>query len=503
MGKQTDKRKIVKSILICLLLLAAATGAGYLFQNEKLSDTTIVMLYMISVLLAASMTEGYLYGIIEAFLATGAFNYFFVLPYYSLNIDNPSYAVTMFSMLFTAVITSMLTSKAKVNEKEAKEREKEALLLLELTNRVTEAKSMKELAENIVKYAGSILKCRVACMVTDDDGSLYGRFLYQDENGNIVWEGVKEKEELEAVFCGAHPSEYRDGLHYRFWAVYGQEGLLGALGIPLEEAVSMGETRARMFASVKETIRLGMERLYVLRRQMRDKAMMEKERYRSTLLRSISHDLRTPLAEIMGTSEILLDMLGEEEQKRKLLADISQDAQWLYELVQNVLSLTRLQDGELIHKEPEACEEVIETAVRRIHSRSTKHKIQVQIPEECLIAPMDVRLVEQVLINMLDNAVKHTPENSEIFVSVKKQGAEAVFEVKDNGKGISYKDFPYIFQSFYTTHKEEADKKKGMGLGLAICQSIVKAHGGKISAVNREDGNGAIFRFTIPMEESA
>lgn len=501
MEKKRSIIKVIKSAVICVLMLAGATGIGYVCYSLNLLDTNIVMIYMLCVLFVTSMTEGFLYGIITAFLSMGAFNYFFIVPYYSLDVDNSSYIIALVSMLFAAVITSMITSKSQMNEKAAKERERETTLLLQLTNQVTGARSIGEIAESMVKYAGSILACDMDCMITQEDGRLGSRFLSQKQEAGQKWEELAEKEQLEQAVCGSNWPEHTDSVTHRNWPIYGQDGLLAIVRIPIKEAEQLRQSQLRMFISMQKTAGLAMERLRVREQQMRSSLLMEKERYRSTLLRSISHDLRTPLAGIMGTSGMLLDMIGEEDPKSRLVKDIGQDAQWLYGLVENVLSLTRLRDSEMVRREPEACEEVIEAAVRKVESRAMRRRLQVQVPGECLIAPMDAHLMEQVLVNLLDNAIKHTAEDGEISVSVKLQQKDAVFEVTDNGRGIPEEDLPYIFEMFYTTKGMNTDKKKGIGIGLAICEAVIKAHGGSIDAMNRKNG-GTTFRFNIPLEET-
>lgn len=495
-----SKKKPWYDMIICVLLFGIATGIGSFFQSNNYLRANIIMIYMVCVLLVASLTDGFIYGILESFLVMWAFNYFFVPPYYSLNVSNLSYIPAIIITLLMSVMTSMMTSKAKENERKAKEKERETTALLRLTNQVADARCMEEVAETVVRYAGSVMGCRMACMITDDKGRMDDKFLLQEESGELLWKETEEKEQLEKDFSGLICPEYRDGLQYRDFPIYGQKGLLGAIRIPIDEVKRMKPGQIKMFASVRETTRLAMDRLCVLKQQMQDNAVMERERYRSTILRSISHDLRTPLAGIMGTSEILLDMVSDQTEKRKLLEDISRDAQWLYELVENVLSLTKLNDGALIHKEPEACEEVVESAIRKIQGRTAERKIEVIVPQDCLVIAMDAKLIQQVLVNILDNAVKNTPEDGTISILVRKQEEEAVFEIMDNGSGIRKDDFPYIFRLFYTAH-ENKKIRKGVGLGLAICESIIKAHGGRIYAANREDGSGAIFRFTIPIGE--
>jgi len=225
------------------------------------------------------------------------------------------------------------------------------------------------------------------------------------------------------------------------------------------------------------------------------------ERYRANLLRSISHDIRTPLAAMIGTAEMLNGMTGPDDPRRGLICDIQSEADWLRSLVENILNLTRLQDGPAsLLKQPEAAEEVVGEAIRHIKQRSPDHKITVHMPEALLLAPMDAKLIRQVLINLLDNAVRHTAPEDAISVTVENTGAAARFSVLDEGPGIGESDLPNVFQTFYTTRAGHADAGPGVGLGLAICETIVKAHGGEITARNRADRTGAELVFTLPME---
>lgn len=205
----------------------------------------------------------------------------------------------------------------------------------------------------------------------------------------------------------------------------------------------------------------------------------------------------------MGTSEMLMGMTEKEDERYTLALDIYKDADWLHSMVENILNLTRLQDGKLIlDKQPEAVEEVVGVAVAAFSKREPEHEIVVRIPDEVLLVPMDARLIEQTLVNLIDNAIKHTPPNGEVEVCVQedRNKASAVFTVADRGTGIAEEDLPHIFEMFYTTRTKGADALRGVGLGLAICKSVISAHGGMITAHNRHDGPGAEFVFTLPME---
>ena len=169
--------------------------------------------------------------------------------------------------------------------------------------------------------------------------------------------------------------------------------------------------------------------------------------------------------------------------------------------MENILSLTRLEDGRLqIEKQPEAVEEIVGSALAQMERRAPDREIDAELPEELLMVPMDAKLIVQMLVNLLDNAVRHTPPGNEIKVCVEKRDGKAVFSVLDRGEGIREEDLPHLFERFYTTRGKSADAARGVGLGLSICDAIARAHGGSIRAQSRE-GGGAIFTFELPMEE--
>lgn len=232
-----------------------------------------------------------------------------------------------------------------------------------------------------------------------------------------------------------------------------------------------------------------------------ERKQVEQEQYRANLLRSISHDLRTPLMGIMGTSEMIMDMSEQQDPRRALAKDIYQDADWLHELVENILGLTRLQDGKVtVNQNIEPLEEILGTAVLHIEKSHPEYEINIQLPEEYIEIIGDGRLLSQVFINLLDNAVKHTPPKGEIKVAVRlKQENQVEILVLDPGEGIAEKDLPYIFDLFYTSAEKEADAKHGIGLGLAVSKLIVEAHNGTITAENRKDRTGAAFRVCLPV----
>lgn len=284
--------------------------------------------------------------------------------------------------------------------------------------------------------------------------------------------------------------------------IYSKDKVYGLLRLPVEVALNMNDNKKRFLLSMLKSSSFAMDSLYSRQEQIKSREEIIKERYRANLLRSISHDLRTPLSAIMGTSEILISMTEKRDDRYNLIENIYKDANWLHSLVENILSLTRLRDGNFkLNKQVEAVEEIIQSAVAYIARRAAEYDIIVNIPDEPVFVAMDARLIVQVLINLLDNAIKNSLDSKEITITVTKDSHQVLFSVADKGKGIMEDEIPMIFTLFYTSSSNQVDSQRGIGLGLSICKTIVKAHGGTITAQNRKDSKGAEFIFSLPMEE--
>lgn len=226
------------------------------------------------------------------------------------------------------------------------------------------------------------------------------------------------------------------------------------------------------------------------------------EQMRANLLRAVSHDLRTPLTSISGAASILknhLDDMDRESQK-SLLGEISDDADWLIRMVENLLSITRINaDRASVIKRPEAAEEILSEAVRKYRKRFENPKVEICLPSELLLVPMDPILIEQVVTNLLENAALHAQGATRIRLSVRELGGEAVFEVEDNGCGIAQTLLPVLFEPKAASDNDASRNSRNMGIGLSVCRTIILAHGGRMTAENRL-GGGARFRFTLPLE---
>ncbi|MEE1074371.1 MAG: DUF4118 domain-containing protein [Acutalibacteraceae bacterium] len=233
------------------------------------------------------------------------------------------------------------------------------------------------------------------------------------------------------------------------------------------------------------------------------KAESEKERMRANLLRAVSHDLRTPLTTIYGSGTTLIENNStlSEEQKLKIATGIKEDSEWLIRMVENLLSITRIDSGQVkIIRTPTVLEELIDSVMLKFKKRYPEQSVKIEIPEDMILIPMDALLIEQVIVNLLENAVQHALGMTRLTLRVFTVGNQAIFEIKDNGCGIPKKELETIFSGYYSADNNNSDNSKNAGIGLSVCATIIKAHGGSISAENIKSG-GAVFRFALDVEE--
>ena len=231
----------------------------------------------------------------------------------------------------------------------------------------------------------------------------------------------------------------------------------------------------------------------------------EKEHMRANLLRAVSHDLRTPLTTIYGSITSLIDDDGSlsEKQRSKMLVDIKNDSDWLIRMVENLLSVTKIDTaGVKIIKTPTALDELVDSVILKFRKRYPDQKVMLDIPDTLVMIPMDAILIEQVIVNILENAVQHAMGMTELRLRVFTLGKSAIFEIIDNGCGVPNEVMPKLFVGYFETRTTPADsRRRNAGIGLSVCATIIKAHGGDIKAENSKEG-GAIFRFTLDTEEN-
>ena len=495
------------STLKSLAILLLATALSFLLRRLHIGDQNIIMVYILSVLIISRATEGYLYGVISSVLSVLLFNFFFVEPFYTFNALQPGYSVTFLIMLFVAIITSALTIRIKAEARLAVQKERRTEVLYEINKRLLSTRGLNNIVEMTNETLVNLFGRSVVFYTQSPETGVNGTVLAAaDDYDESVLHSPDEKAVAHWVFvnqkrAGAGTDTLM-GASAFYMPLVSQGRVIAVWGISCKKA-GLDHNYRLFLRMIASQVAMALERQRLSDEQRAILVESESEKMRGTLLRAISHDLRTPLAGILGASAAILenkDALSAET-KESLIANIQDESQWLIRMVENLLSVTRLDENSSnLKKQPEAAEEVIADAVGRIRQRFPHRDITVSVPDDFLEVPMDGTLIVQVLINLVENAIKFSPEESSVQVTLQRKGENALFEVLDHGKGIPPEELPTLFSGARQRTEPSADSSRGMGIGLSICKTIVGAHGGQIEAENRPEG-GAIFRFTLPLAE--
>lgn len=449
-----------------VIVLAAALIGLYLNRAGVMKEN-ILMVLLIGVILTGAFTAGYEYGVIGAVASVLIFNYFFTVPVHTFAIMNPDDVVLMIFFLIVSFISSAMTARFRRQVAIAEENERTARRMSELSERFINVTGTEQIINLGLSYIRESTGYDAAVRLDGrrtDERSTDER---PDTAGAVMFPigGIARKTGEIIVFTKDRGLGAEQEIFIR--AVAGQMG-----------------------------IALDRERIY--EKQEKTKLQVEREHLKSSMLRSISHDFRTPLTGIIGDCDLILQRhVTRPEEQDELVRDIREQSMWLTRTMENILSMTKIESGaDFISRREEVVEDLVYEAESHVSGLREHRRFQDSMPEEVLIADVDARLIVQVLVNLLDNAVKHTKENGLIRLNVSYQDSRAYFVVEDNGPGIEPGQEEMIFGEFVSLAGRGPDQKHGMGLGLAICREAVKAHGGEIRAENRPEG-GARFVFWL------
>lgn len=495
-----------KEILTASLIMIISTMISLFIDYIGFREANVIMIFILGVIIVNMKTRGYLLGFICSIISIFLFNFLFTDPRYSLEVYDKSYLATFPIMLIVTFTIGTLTSKIQREAQNSLARENTTQILYRVSRKLLSATGTADVVGIGIKYLSRLLERTVICYLVQEN-KLTTPFIYTATKGEKDRTLLNKEEEAVAYWTLLNDKESGAGTN----TFYGAKGyymplkshnkVLGVLGVSCITGNLKPEQKF-IFETVASQIYIALDREILAETQKNSKLEIESERLRSNLLRSISHDLRSPLAGIKGAISTIIETgeLLSKDTKDELFQGIYDDTEWLIRLVENLLSMTRFEGGNMkIKKNLELVEEVVYEAVQRTSKRLKDHEIKVTVPEDVIMLSMDGNLIEQVLINLFDNAIKFTPKEALIDVKVYEEVGDVIFEVIDDGIGISEEILPHIFDRFFTNGDKISDSRRGVGLGLAICKSIVEGHGGKISAQNKDEG-GAIFRFNIPKE---
>lgn len=497
-----------KDAVKTVVLLVAATLLCLGLRRWGVGQQNVIMAYILSVLIVSRITQGRAYGVAASVISVLAFNFFFTEPYFTLNTIQAGYPITFLIMLLVALITSTLTVRIKTQARLAVQRERRTEVLYEISKKLLATRGIDHIVTLINEYIVHLFQRSVVFFITDPEGGTDGRVAQAEEDAEgALLNSPDEKAVAHWVFLNQKQAgsgtDTLMGAEAFYMPVISQGKALAVLGVSCQKG-PLDHSARLLLRMIVSQVAMALERQQLSDEQRRIIVDAEKEKMRSNLLRAIAHDLRTPLAGILGASSAIGESKGhlDEATCEKLNSDIQEEAHWLIRMVENLLSVTRINEGaSKVTKTPEAAEEVVAGAVSRIKKRFPQRTVQVSVPDELLEVPMDGTLIAQVLINLLENAIKHSPDPSPVEVYLRKIGGRAVFEVLDHGKGIAEEDFPYLFTSYVPNGNKSSDSSRGMGIGLSICMTIITAHNGTMEAHNCQEG-GASFQFSLPLEGS-
>ncbi len=483
-----------------LMLVGAATGLGALIA-PYISPTNLVVIYLLAVVIAA-VYLGRGPAVLTSILGVGAFDYFFVPPHLTLAIANTEYLLTFLGLLAVGLVISQLTAVVREQAEAAQHRETQTVALYELGRDLTVAGGLEAITQTVIDHISQTFSRDVALFLPEGDKlKVYATSpgLAVSDNDLAVADWTFEHGQSAGRGTDTLPEA-----SMRYQPLKTTRGVVGVLGVkPVQAERLLSRDQLRTLDAFANQIALAIERAR-LDEQARQAELLEiTDKLQNALLNSISHDLRTPLVSITGALSSLADdnVALDETARRSLIETAGEEADRLNRLVGNLLDMTRLESGAMRIKRA-ACDiqDVIGSSLEELRSRLGDRSVTANLPDDLPLVSMDFVLIERVLVNVIDNALKYSPPDSSIEIQAAMAGAFVEITVADRGVGIPPEDLNRIFDKFYRVQRP--DNVNGTGLGLAISKGIVDAHGGFISAENRP-GGGTIITIALPVEAQA
>ncbi|MGN0178888.1 MAG: ATP-binding protein [Monoglobaceae bacterium] len=497
-----------KDLMKSIGVLLAATLIGYAFSLLGFSEANIITVYIMAVLIISMITTRRLYSIASSAVSVLVFNFFFTAPKFAFVAYDKDYIATFLIMFAAAVGSGTIAIKLKNHARQTAQAAFRTQILFDTNQLIQKAAGTNEiitaaaeqliklLRRNIVFYRCDSGRLEEPQVFIANDETPVRRLTTESERATAEWVMKNNKH------AGA-TTDTLYGAKCMYLAVRVNDRVYGVVGIEMEDEIPFDSFEKSILLSILGDCALALENEKNAKEKEDTAILAKNEQLRANLLRAISHDLRTPLTSIMGNADNLLSNGGsfDTQTEKRIYKDIYDDSMWLINLVENLLSVTRLEDGKMkLNLSMELIDDIIAEALRHVNNKGNTHKITVINSDELILVNADARLIVQVVINLVDNAVKYTPPGSEIVIRAKKRGTKAVVSVADNGPGIPDEIKGRIFDMFFCGTNNVADSRRSIGLGLSLCKSIISAHNGEIF-VSDNSPKGSIFKFTLPIKE--
>ena len=495
-------------LLLTVGILVAATIIGWGFLRLGFANANIIMVYLLGVLLTSTFTSGYTCGVLSAFLSVILFNYFLTEPRLSLAAYGSKYPITFAVMFASTLLTCTLATKLKAHAQLSARDAYRTKLLFDMNRQLQKAETPDEVYQMTATQIQKLMQRDVLVYPAQGEALLDG--IVYPADGSSPHSVTKEKQEQDVIRwvwqnrkrAGATTETFAKAKRLYLAIRIGQQ-VYGVIGIPMEKQTQPDAFTSSILFSILGECALALESLHNAEEKEKAAVLAKNEQLRANLLRSISHDLRTPLTSISGNADTLLHSYNmlDEQTRKQIFTDIYDDAQWLTGLVENLLSITKITDGNVkLHLSDQVVDDIVSEALRHIDRRSAEHHITVDCGDEPLLVRVDAGLIMQVLINLVNNAVKYTPPGSNIRITAIQQEKAAEICVSDDGPGISDERKERVFEMFFTGSNLIGDSRRSLGPGLMLCQAIIHAHHNEMTLKDNLP-HGCIFSFTLPLSE--
>ena len=502
---ERNRKRFLADCSIFLGALIVSTMIGFLFSNLGFTDANIIMVYLLGLLVVSIFTTHRAFSMVWAVISVLLFDLLFTTPRFTFYAYGTGYPVTFLIMLAAAFSISTLAIRLKQNAGQSAKAAQRMSVILETDRQLTKAKSKEEILSVLADQLTKLLS-RSLVIYPAENKKLGDPVFYPAAGDTVPYRTNEEKRAVEWALshhkrAGATTDHFPD-MDYLYYSMRVQEHVYGVVGIAVHDSPPDASEQS-VLASVVGECSLALENVRNAREKEESMVLAENERLRANLLRAVSHDLRTPLTSIMGNADSLMSCgeTLEPQTRRQLYTDIYQDAQWLNGMVENLLSASRMNGGQLsLNMTTELIDDMISEAVRHLGRRLEKHILIRHSSDELLFVKADARLLVQVVVNLLDNAVKYAPEGSHILIDTAERDGNVYVRIADDGPGIPDDQKEHIFNLFYTSGNPTGDSRRGLGIGLSLCQSVIRAHGGTIS-VSDNKPHGAAFEFSLPRDE--
>ena len=496
--RKTNALSIIKDLAISFGVIIVASLIGLFFAHLGFSEANIITLYILGVLITSIITSSKTAWGFTSVASVLIFNFLFTKPRFSLMAYGDGYPITFAIMFVASLITGSLASKMHNQTKQSSQAAYRTKILFDANRLLQRASNDEEVLRITAEQLKKLLNREIVVFKRDKEG--LQTLVYGLEDSFQIEEIELKTASNILVNLSSDYNNAQSRCDY--YPMKTQLRTYGVVAVYKSEKEIDSFENSIVLSLVGECA-LALENLFNAKEKELAAVLAENEQLRANLLRAISHDLRTPLTAISGNASNLISNASsfDEQTKLSIYNDIYNDSMWLINLVENLLSITRLEEGRMnLNFTAELIDEVVAEAVKHVHMRQGGQKITVVHKDEFLLAKMDTRLIIQVIINILDNAMKYTPTDSLVTVITEKQNDKAVISIADNGAGIPDELKERVFDMFYTGAKKLADSRRSIGLGLALCKSIISVHNGEIF-VKDNVPSGAIFTFTLPIGE--